>query len=76
MPAASMQTRSKKLLWSGPKKLFGAEYANVQPHSGSSANIAVYFSVLKVGGPDSFMSLPHGGHLSHGHKASMTSKCF
>jgi glycine hydroxymethyltransferase len=49
------------------KKLFGAEHANIQPHSGAQANMAVYFSVLKPGDTVLGLDLSHGGHLTHGH---------
>ena len=58
------------------KRLFGAEHANVQPHSGSGANMAVYFAMLKPGDKMLTMDLSHGGHLTHGNKANFSGKFF
>jgi glycine hydroxymethyltransferase len=58
------------------KQLFGADYANVQPHSGSQANTAVYFALLKPGDTVLGMSLAHGGHLTHGASVNFSGRVY
>jgi glycine hydroxymethyltransferase len=67
---------AEKLALERVKKLFDADYANVQPHSGSQANQAVYFALLNPGDTILGMSLAHGGHLTHGAKVNLSGKIF
>lgn len=66
----------EKLAQERAKELFGCEYANVQPHSGAQANMAVFFAMLKPGDTVFGMNLDHGGHLSHGSPANMSGAYF
>ncbi len=58
------------------KKIFGADHANVQPHSGANANLAVFFAVMEPGDTFLGMSLPHGGHLTHGSSVNISGKYY
>jgi len=66
----------EKLAIERAQKLFGGDHINVQPHSGSQANMAVYFSVLNPGDRILTMDLAHGGHLTHGHRANFSGKLY
>lgn len=67
---------SENLAIERAKKLFGAEFVNVQPHAGSQANMETYFALLELGDPILSMSLDHGGHLTHGHGVNFSGKFY
>ncbi len=68
--------KTERLAIERAKELFGAEHANVQPHSGTQANMGVYFTALQPGDTILGMELPHGGHLSHGHRLSFSGQLY
>jgi glycine hydroxymethyltransferase len=68
--------RAEELAVTRAKELFGAEHANVQPHSGASANLAAYAALVQPGDTVLAMELPHGGHLTHGSKVNFSGKWF
>jgi len=72
----AMVDRAERLAIKRAKDLFGAEHANVQPHSGAQANTAVYFAVLRPGDTILGMNLSHGGHLSHGSPVNISGKYY
>ena len=67
---------AEELAISRAKELFGADFVNVQPHSGCQANMAVYFTVLKPGDTMLTMDLAHGGHISHGSPVSFSGRLY
>ena len=68
--------RVEQLAIDRAKQLFGAEHANVQPHSGAQANMAVYFALLQPGDTVLGLNLSHGGHLTHGHPLNFSGKLY
>jgi glycine hydroxymethyltransferase len=68
--------RTEELARERAKELFGADHANVQPHSGSTANLTAYFSILEMGDTILGLSLAHGGHLTHGHPVNFSGRFF
>jgi glycine hydroxymethyltransferase len=75
-PGSVLADGVERLAIERAKVLFGSEHANVQPHSGVNANIAVYLAALQPGDTVLGMSLSHGGHLSHGHKLSLSGQFY